>query len=76
MTDLLKLLDQHWASITENDEYEMDLQWDLESNLIGTEPGHPDFAAFSYRTCQCGLSIEGFYQYLAHIKQVIKDATT
>lgn len=76
MTNPIDILDKHWASISTSDEEAMAEEWDNEVDLLGTEPGHPDFAAFAYRTCQCGQAIEGFYDYLSHLKSVLGEAIT
>ena len=61
------LLRAHTPSLTERAE-EMIETAELEG--IRTD-GFSDPADAAYRECSCGVMLEGFYAYIAHLREVI-----
>ncbi len=67
-TRLDELLREHTPSLTDEDEYEInDKAVDLvNSAILGT--GDVDVADLARRTCRCGVRIDGFYEYIDHLR--------
>jgi len=66
--DVLDVIDEHIPSMTDEDEEAID---ELASNLDWDGPTAADYAI---RTCSCGDKIDGFYEYVEHLKSAIKRA--
>jgi hypothetical protein len=57
------ILRDHFASVTPDDEHAIvDLILDDESSA----------ADLARRTCACGVKVDGFYEYLAHLIDVLE----
>jgi hypothetical protein len=62
------IIDQHIPSLTDQDDVEIDerigrLRFDPDD-----DSGNEDLAL---RTCACGANIDGFYEYVDHLKEVL-----
>lgn len=66
LDDVLDVIDEHTPNLTDEDEEKMIKEW--------VECDEPNFP--TYRTCSCGLALDGFYQYQDHLKDQIKKAMT
>lgn len=64
--DVLDVIGEHFPSLSDEDEEEMD------SLILGDQP--IDWADFAHRTCACGAEIDGFYEYVSHLKSAIRRA--
>lgn len=62
--EIRRLLDAHYASMSDTDEVEM-------SRRVSEGA---DVASLALRTCGCGVAVDGFYEYLDHLKEVIEFA--
>lgn len=68
----IEIIDQHIPSITDEIEDEL---WErvgaawLDNTYAG---GGADSADCALRVCHCGERINGFYEYVAHLKDVLK----
>ena len=62
MTDPITLLNQHIPSLSDEDEKQIEnvLRWDH----------WYDTADLAIRTCHCGKKIDGFYEYVDHLKDI------
>jgi len=56
---LAKVLDAHIPSLSDEDE-------DIINDRIGR--GVEDTAYFARRSCACGVIVDGFYEYIEHLK--------
>lgn len=66
----IDVLRSHYASLTDRDE--ITLEQRLVDQQIDTD--NPwDFADFALRTCACGQSIDGFYEYTDHLISVLRE---
>lgn len=63
------LLDAHIPSISDADEVAMSDRF-----AKGFLDGSMDYADFGLRTCMCGEKIDGFYEYVDHLKEVFHGA--
>ena len=61
---ILRVLNEHTPDLTEGDEEEI---WKAVD-------GDGDPADFAIRTCPCGQPIDGYYEYVAHLKAVFAAA--
>jgi hypothetical protein len=63
---MIELLNKHWPSMRDEDESTM---MDRLSHIWD----NPDFdlADMARRTCACGLILEGFDEYVVHLKEVL-----
>lgn len=60
-TTIAQVLDEHRASLTAADEAE------IVRRMMQTD----DVAELALRTCACGQRIDGFYEYVDHLRAVI-----
>ena len=58
-----KLVDEHIPSLSDADDAEMDL---------GRFNYEVDNADLALRTCRCGVRIDGFYEYVDHLKAMAR----
>lgn len=58
---MLLRLDRHYASMSDADGQE------IAARAVEGE----DMGSLAIRTCACGVRIDGFYEYLDHLKQVL-----
>jgi hypothetical protein len=59
----ISIIDQHIPSLTDEDDDAIAAvmkEWDL------------DYGDLAIRTCACGVKIDGFYEYVDHLKEVLK----
>lgn len=62
-----KVFDAHTPNLTEEDEGKI--------NDIVMLDTYEDFISdLAKRTCSCGFPIDGYYDYIGHIKQVVLEA--
>jgi len=61
----ISIIDQHTPSIENDDADEMDAL-DASGSLDADDWGN-----FARRTCACGVKIDGFYEYVDHLKTVL-----
>ena len=59
----IEIIEQHIPSLTDNDDVEI-------AGRIWEEWGLT--ADFALRTCACGVRIDGFYEYVDHLKDVLR----
>jgi hypothetical protein len=66
LTDqVISIIDAHIPSLTDEDEdliYERTTRWDEDVTA----------ADYALRTCHCGQHIDGFYDFVDHIKDVLR----
>ena len=62
----IEILKAHIPSMSPDNEDEI---LDRATNVIGTD--ELDVADLAIRTCSCGQRIDGFYEYVEHIKEVL-----
>jgi len=63
----IEVIDAHTPSLSKENEWEM----------LAMTPPHKldsDVANFAIRTCACGLRIDGFYEYVSHLKDEMRKA--
>lgn len=66
--DVLDVIDEHIPSLSDDNETEI-------VDLIARSPWEDfDVADYAIRTCSCGDRIDGFYEYVDHLKSAIKRA--
>ena len=61
----ISIIDQHIPSLTDEDE----------QTMLAMPAPHfldSDVANFAIRTCACGKKIGGFYEYVDHLKEVLR----
>ena len=63
----ISVIDQHIPSIT--DEIEEELTERAEQFGFSADG---DVADLAIRTCHCGARIDGFYEYVDHLKEVLR----
>jgi hypothetical protein len=61
----VKDLEAHWPSLTDTAEEEL---WDRLRHLYRDDV---DIADLALRECHCGARIDGFDEYLFHLKEVL-----
>ncbi len=68
-TDAISIINEHIPSMSEEDEDEI-------ADLAADWPIHPyqgdGPADWAIRTCYCGKRIDGFYEYVDHLKEALK----
>jgi len=64
LLDVIKVIDQHIPSMSMSNEGEIN---DLASRF-GDVYEDCDAADLAIRTCHCGQKIDGFYEYVDHLK--------
>lgn len=64
-----ELLDAHIPSITNDIEPELEKLAGEVAYSYG-EPGEPEVADLALRECGCGKRIDGFYEYVDHLREV------
>ena len=64
-------IDAHIPSLSDEDDAKLD---ELRFNTAFDRLGMPevDNADLAIRTCRCGEAIDGFYEYVDHLKEVIR----
>lgn len=62
------IIDQHIPSLTDEDDALIDERW----TRIGAIDEGVDNADLALRTCKCGKKIDGFYEYVDHLKEVLR----
>ncbi|MEO6326081.1 MAG: hypothetical protein ABIQ65_15755 [Thermoanaerobaculia bacterium] len=68
-TETFEIIDQHIPSLSDENEAEI-----LDNAMllgIYDEGVGVDVADLAIRTCHCGVRIDGFYEYVAHLKEVL-----
>ena len=66
----ISIIDQHIPSLTDEDEAVIE---DHARDWLFPDPGYnSDAADLAIRTCKCGEKIDGFYEYVDHLKEVLK----
>lgn len=63
-----RLLDAHIPTLT--DEIESELKQLLIEAAYSDDEGRADVADLALRECSCGVRIDGFYEYVAHLREV------
>ena len=70
MTFATQIIDQHIPSLTDEDESTIiGLASDMGPFGLADGPAAADLAI---RTCHCGVKIDGFYEYVDHLKEMIE----
>jgi hypothetical protein len=64
--DCIAIIDDHIPSLTDEDE---ELIFD---RAVPRWYEDKDAANLALRTCHCGLRIDGFYEYVDHLKAVLR----
>ena len=66
---LLEVLQDHIPSLTDDNDRELD---ERRFNIDFDRLGQPvvDNADLALRTCSCGKRIDGFYEYIDHLREV------
>jgi hypothetical protein len=64
-----QLLKDHTPSLSDENEEEM-------SEIFKKDWDIMDFADYALRTCSCGARIDGFYEYVDHLKDEAKKRFT
>jgi len=64
MFDWMRVLDAHYCSMTAADEEE----------IVRRVAAGGDVASLAIRTCACGVTVDGFYEYMDHLKGVLGNA--
>lgn len=67
MSQFIELLDAHGVALVDQDE--ADIWGRIEEGLGGYHAY--DVADLAIRTCRCGVRIDGFDEYLAHLKAAV-----
>ena len=67
--EVAAFLDLHIPSLSDENENEINELVSVYSFDLHDEK--TDVADFAIRTCRCGLRIDGFYEYVAHLKEVL-----
>jgi hypothetical protein len=65
VSDVLDVIDEHIPSMSDKDEEEI--------NVLAYDD-NADAADLAIRTCHCGKTIDGFYEYVEHLKSAIRRA--
>lgn len=66
----IEVIEQHIPSLTDEDE---SLIEDHARDWLFPDPGFKsDAADLALRTCHCGVKIDGFYEYVDHLKEVLR----
>jgi hypothetical protein len=65
----ISIIDQHIPSLSDDDEADID---DLVTAYSIRLDEAITVADLALRTCHCGKKIDGFYEYVDHLKEVIK----
>jgi len=68
MDDAIAILNQHYAHLTDEDEVDIGFS-------LGFARDDVDLASLALRTCQCGVRVDGFYEYLDHLKAMLRKET-
>ena len=66
--DCIAVIDAHIPSLRELDEEEIEIIVGDGGGVIATA----DIGDLAIRTCHCGQRIDGFYEYVDHIKDVLR----
>ena len=69
-TYAIKVINDHIPSLTDENEAEI-----IDNANRSWTPGTEEYAAdLAIRTCKCGKRIDGFYEYVDHLKEVFRGA--
>jgi hypothetical protein len=71
--NVLDVINNHIPSISDADE--VDIADRIQRWMIGADDD-VDVADLALRTCNCGLRITGFYEYVDHLKAMIEKETS
>lgn len=71
INDVLDVIDEHIPSLSDSDE---DIIVSLAGDMGGFSDDEPDAADLAIRTCACGERIDGYYEYVSHLKASINKA--
>lgn len=71
LDDVVSLLDQHIPSMT--DEIEESLR-NMAHNAALLTAGSDEVAELALRECACGVLVYGFYEYVDHLKDMLRQA--
>jgi hypothetical protein len=66
---VIEVIDAHTPSLTVSNEFDIGLM--IQQQALEADP---DYADLAVRTCMCGKRIDGFYEYIDHLKEVLRDA--
>jgi len=68
--DAISIINEHIPSLTDEDDRRLD---ELRYNSDVDHFGQPRYenADLAIRTCACGVKIDGFYEYVDHLKEVL-----
>lgn len=71
---MIVLLGNHIPSLSDEDERDIDnLVFEIARLSLSFEAHRtPDTADLARRTCHCGVKIDGFYEYVDHLKEVFR----
>lgn len=72
MKTAIEVIDEHIPSLTDEDEDELR---NRAHNAALLTAGAVDLADCALRTCRCGIRIDGFYDYVDHLKEMIRKET-
>ena len=66
---VIAIIDAHIPSLTDEDEDYIDNS----ARLYVSDPGiERDAADLAVRTCHCGVAIDGYYEFVDHLKDVLR----
>jgi hypothetical protein len=65
------VIDEHIPSLTEENEDELARLAEAFVSPIAIRDGYTDVADLAIRTCRCGEKIDGFYDYVDHLKAAL-----
>ena len=66
---MLALLDKHIPSLSDENETAI---YEVMRRMYSLEYDSADVADLALRTCPCGEKIDGFYEYVDHLKEVFR----
>lgn len=73
MEKAIAVIDQHIPYVSNKDELELnELRYSSDVDRFGQE--RVDAADLALRTCSCGVRVDGFYEYIDHLKDELRKA--
>jgi hypothetical protein len=68
---VISVIDDHIPSLTDENDLEID---ERRFNSDVDRFGQPRYenADLARRTCKCGVVVDGFYEYVDHLKEILK----